>query len=225
MSYANLYVLYERMQQQSSDMKSNTAENKKAIIMTALRLFLKKGIRAVRMDDIANEMGISKRTLYELFENKEELLLCCIMEQRNYEKEQTGDIISTSCNTMELILRIYRLFMKMHRNTNPKFFTEINNYPQIQKRLQKSNEQRSNDIIRFFKRGVEEGVFRPDVKYEILNILLQKQMEYTFSSDLCERFNIRDIYSSILITMLRGICTDRGKDILEKFNAADEDMQ
>ena len=75
-------------------MKSNTAENKKAIIMTALRLFLKKGIRAVRMDDIANEMGISKRTLYELFENKEELLLSG-NEVADWNQEDLSDLVVT----------------------------------------------------------------------------------------------------------------------------------
>ena len=67
-------------------------ELKEKILITAINLFHKHGIRSVKMDDIANELKISKRTLYEIYSNKEELLLEVVRRDKQREKRRLDEI-------------------------------------------------------------------------------------------------------------------------------------
>ena len=80
-------------------------ELKEKILITAINLFHKHGIRSVKMDDIANELKISKRTLYEIYSNKEELLLEVVRRDKQREKRRLDKIGRTGSNVINIIYR------------------------------------------------------------------------------------------------------------------------
>lgn len=89
-----------------SDAKSGLRQR---IVAIATDAFTKNGIRSVTMDEIASEVGISKRTLYETFEDKEELLVECV---RNKEEENCmlgAKVVAESNNVLEVILHFYKV--------------------------------------------------------------------------------------------------------------------
>jgi putative transcription regulator (tetR family) len=113
------------MEQQ--DLLSNYRKDlKERILITSMRAFKERGIRSVRMDDIATTLGISKRTIYEIYSNKEELLLDGIMREDKARKLDSQLYAQDKSHTvMDLIFHIYNREMADMASTNPLFFSEL----------------------------------------------------------------------------------------------------
>ena len=85
----------------------------------AAEAFQKDGIRVVRMDDIANSLSISKRTLYELFSDKEQLLMEVFRLLNKRTADYMGEIASRADNVLEVIFAFYKRKMDELGSTNP----------------------------------------------------------------------------------------------------------
>ena len=88
---------------------SQKAELRERIIMTATEAFTLKGIKCITMDDIAAALGISKRTLYEVFADKESLLKECILHKQAERDKYLQAIYEQSNNVLEVILAVFQL--------------------------------------------------------------------------------------------------------------------
>ena len=92
------------------------------IVETAHTLFIERGIKDVKMDDIAAEMSISKRTIYELFNDKEQLLHEVLKFQHERMSENGREVIRSSSHILEIILKLYNLHFELLKKVNNKFF-------------------------------------------------------------------------------------------------------
>ncbi len=119
------------MEQQ--DLQSNYRRDLKERILTvAMQAFKLRGIRNVRMDDIATTLGISKRTIYEIYSNKEELLLDGIMREDKARKRDSQLYAQDKNHTvMDIIFHVYNREMADMANTNPLFFSELSKYSRV----------------------------------------------------------------------------------------------
>ena len=104
---------------------------KEHIVLAAAKAFAQKGVKTVRMDDIAADLSISKRTLYELFHDKEDLLLDVMRLHREEMKKSMEEIASKAENVLEVILRFYQKSVQDFQNTNRKFFEDMEKYPRV----------------------------------------------------------------------------------------------
>ena len=104
---------------------SHRQELKDKIVDTALRMFMNQGIRQVRMDDIAKTLSISKRTLYEIYENKEQLLMDAVKLQESMHLKVINNLSHAKLNTIEWLVEGYRLQMKELSTVSPSFFSII----------------------------------------------------------------------------------------------------
>ena len=120
------------------------------IIETAHQLFIEHGIKDVKMDDIAAKLSISKRTIYELFNDKEDLLREVLKLQNEKTREKGKDIIRNSKHILEIILRLYNLHFELLKRVNSKFFSELNKYPEICKEKQSKEKQNAKIRKQFF---------------------------------------------------------------------------
>ena len=167
---------------------------KEQIMLTAFDLFSEHGIKNVSMDDIAHNASISKRTLYELFEDKETLLTECI---------------NLSYTKMRL--------MKRPRWFNRKFYDDLKRYP---KALQKTEEEKSRFLkkcIKLLSRGAKEGVFQPNINFEIVALLAKEQAKMIRPSKALSNHSVSEVFNTILYTFLRGISTEKGIAILDRY--------
>lgn len=197
-----------------SDAKSGLRQR---IVAIATDAFTKNGIRSVTMDEIASEVGISKRTLYETFEDKEELLVECV---RNKEEENCmlgAKVVAESNNVLEVILHFYKVNIAFFHKANKQFFEDLNRYPKVGKLIRKNQAEHSDYVVAFFNKGVEQGIFRKDVNFEITNVLVREQVNFLIQTDLCRRFPFVEVYESIVFNFLRGVSTPKGQKILEDF--------
>lgn len=195
----------------------NRDEIRDKVISVAGELFQKNGIKSITMDDVAAKMGMSKRTLYETFKDKETLLRECIMKQHRFTEEYFKDMINSQMNVMEVLLNCFQRSMENIRSTNHRFFEDIKKYPDLSELLHKARELESDEAMAYFRRGVEQGLFRDDLNFVIMNTLLHEQINILIHSDICHKFSFIEVYEVIMLTYFRGICTENGLKLLDNY--------
>lgn len=186
------------------------------ILEVAMQDFIQRGIRAVKMDDIAGSLGISKRTLYEIFPNKESLLLEGIrLKQAMGEEEMAKYVTEKNPNTMDIIMKFYHMQMEELSSLPMTFITEISRYPLVTEFLRKKHQKSEEIANRFFQRGVKEGYFRSDVDYELISRLGEGMTQNAIARQLYYQYEPQYIFRNIIFLFLRGFCTQKGLEYID----------
>ena len=196
---------------------TSRVELRERIILAAVELFTTNGIKSITMDEIAASLGISKRTLYEVFPDKETLLEECILKSQKDGDIFVKEVIETSNNVLEVLLRCYQWSIERFHATNKKFFEDIKKYSKAYQLMKNNRNRSSEDTVNFFKEGVKQGIFRDDVNFAIINLLVRDQLDLLMNSDICNEYSFLEVYESIMFTFLRGISTEKGARVLEDF--------
>ena len=185
------------------------------ILDVAKQAFAHNGIKAVKMDDISNALSISKRTLYELYGDKENLLFEVVRQADQQRRSHLRQYAEESHHVMEIILEAYRLRVKESYGVNPTFYTDISLYPKIVRFMEEEHEKRREEFNRFMRRGVEEGFFRPDVDYDMLPHLFDAIGRHVQREKLFQVYSLKEIFATLLLVPLRGISTEKGLRVLD----------
>lgn len=200
----------------SESLTQYRVELRKTILKTSLAAFHKKGIKAVKMDDIATELSISKRTLYELFSNKEELLFECVKESDDELDQHMHAIFTQQDNTvMDVIFAFYQVNVQAISEVEPIFFEELHKYSRIMDYIQTRRDSRESETISFFRRGVDEGYFRNDVDYSFVVNISKVVIDHVMQQKMYEKYPMQHILRNFFILQIRGFCTQKGIAILD----------
>lgn len=170
------------------------------------------------MSDVANASGISKRTLYEAFHDKEELLDICFEENIKKSEMEIDEIVKSSEDVIETMMRIYTKYLSEMQNANKSTVYDLKKYhPSIYKKIECKQAEDTNSFIPLFQRGVEQGFIRKDLNIEITIWLLKSQfralIENNFPSD---KYSAGEIIRIIMLNFIRGIATLKGLEKIEK---------
>lgn len=204
------------MSEQGKDV-SQKVELRERIIAAATEAFTKEGIKCITMDDIAAALGISKRTLYEVFADKETLLRECILKVQQDRDKYMEEVYEQADNVLEVILAVFQKSIEVFHVTNRRFFDDIKKYPKVYEMMQDRRDSDSEKTISFFKLGVEQGIFRSDVNFAIVNMLVREQFDVLLNTEICKDYPFLEVYESIMFTYIRGISTEKGSSVLEEF--------
>ncbi|MBO7418431.1 MAG: TetR/AcrR family transcriptional regulator [Bacteroidaceae bacterium] len=197
--------------------KDNRSELYTRIVVVASELFRRQGIKRVTMDDVAHGLRMSKRTIYEIFREKEQLVTACVKYQRQ-EFQQQVELYQRQCsNVLESALHTLYYAMKQYAETSKQFFEDVSIYPQIKELIKQDRENRREASFEFFKLGVRQGIFIPDLDYNIIAILNENQTRMLVENASFKSYPITEVAETILMTFFRGIVTDKGRRILDKF--------
>lgn len=198
-------------------------EIKNKIISGALKMFTRYGIRSITMDMIAEQMGISKRTIYETFKDKDELLKCCIDSAIIEQKTITEEIKKNSGNIIEAMIKIVKHNITILNSVNPSFFNDIKKYYSnlSEATVENNDKQNVNHIIGLLNRGIQENLFRNGINVEIVAKLFSEQFRLLSNHDIFpeENFSKAEIFENIVINFMRGIATEEGLLLIEKYNS------
>ena len=189
---------------------------KDRILNLAMQEFYVNGIKRVKMDDIAKKLVISKRTLYEIYNKKEDLLLegikmsecLCENHMEKFQQEKTPDV-------MDILVEFYKVQMERVRMINPLFFVELHKYSKIVSYLNKQHELRRHKSQKFFVRGVRDGYFRDDIDYGLVERFSTATMEYVMDNKLYKIYSMQHILYNVMFLFMRGFCTDKGLVIMD----------
>jgi AcrR family transcriptional regulator len=197
--------------------KDKRSELRARIVKVASDLYLRQGIKRVTMDDVAHALRISKRTLYEVFREKEELVIDCVKLQRQEFQKQVDEFHIQGSNVLESTLKTIHFAMRQYTETSKLFFDDVNIYPQVKELMLKDRENKREASLAYFKLGVEQGLFLPDLDYDIIATLNDYQTRMLMENTSFKGHPVTLVAETIFLTFLRGIVTDKGRQILDNF--------
>lgn len=196
---------------------------KERVLRITYDLISRYGIASVTMDYIAKECGISKRTLYELFDDKNSLLVKTMILHNEEQSKAFQKINEESPNRLIAFLKIYTIIKDYISNLCDSFFIDMDRlYPLIAKEYGEIKKQHVLGLREMLEVGKREGVFRKDICSDIaaalyfneMHNIKQKLREYNIGNNA---FTYTEIYSECFECYLRGIASPMGIEIFEKF--------
>ncbi|AFK02457.1 transcriptional regulator, TetR family [Emticicia oligotrophica DSM 17448] len=196
-------------------------EVRERILKAAEELFLKFGIRSVTMDEIASELGISKKTIYMHFADKDSIVEEVAVVRMTCEQEMSEVIHKESENPIHEVVREIEMLKANIANFNPVIIYDLKKYyPKVWALFQEHKKTIYLDIIKEnLKEGIKQGLYRPEVNVEILARLRMEEIDFAFEQSVFpkDKFNQYDIHKTFIDHFLRGIITLKGLEVYEKY--------
>jgi len=194
---------------------------KKNILSSAQELFFKKGIRNVTLDEIASKLKISKKTIYEQFENKDEIVFELVKSHLKHHKEVIEKLIEKSDNIIEETLSIVQCSSEMMNHINPVLFEELQTlYPKAWNYLEEFKKTFiMQTLIKGLEKGQKQGLIRKDINIKLMAYLRLLQINLLFQTNILKEFDItfNELQNQLTKQFLYSITTDKGRKILEKY--------
>ncbi len=185
------------------------------IVDAAAELFMQQGIKNTSMDDIARATGMSKKTLYTHFDDKEDLLIACI-EQRFAESEHIIEQMRHNGSTvLETVMNHYRDHAANINSQSPNLMVELRKYPRAMQTMMAMQEKHLDTARKFYELGVEQGVFIEGPNYELIARLSMLLSGQPIPSSIAQRYTMADLSKVYLYTFIRSITTERGRRIFD----------
>lgn len=191
------------------------------ILTGSLELFFKAGIKSVTMDDIAKYLAISKKTIYQFFTDKNELVIALVNRKIQEDQEQMEEIMSQPLNVIEQLLKMEQCAEEILSRANPILMHDMQKYHPA-----------AWDVFQQFKSGVmigmlenlmnkgkEQGYIRPDINVKVLARMRVNQVEMGFNANIfpLAEFSPWTVQFQLMDHFNYGICTLEGYKLLEKY--------
>ena len=179
----NIKIVSERETEDEMELRNSILEG-------TLKVFNQKGLKFT-MDDIAAVMGMSKKTIYTVFEDKEELFLGMVDFLFDSIKESEQRVVEDkNMSTLEKIHAILGVMPESYKDVDfRQLYLLKDKYPKIYKQVEKRLETGWETTIALLEQGMEEGVIRK-VKIPILKMMMEASLEQFFQRDVLIRNGI-----------------------------------
>ena len=195
-------------------------EIKERIIEGAAELFKTYGIKSVTMDSLASNLGVSKRTIYEVFSDKDDLLTVVLTWMSEKGKDMVKKILDESENSIVAIFRMLEINRDYFSDMSPVFLADLKKYHHdvFMKKSDKSEMPDFRNNKQLIEKGIKEKLFRKEINPDLANRCLYNMGISIMDHDLYpyEQFSRRDVVRNIFINYLRGIATPKGLDLINK---------
>jgi len=198
-------------------------DNKSRIIEGAAELFRMYGIKSVTMDSLASHLGMSKRTIYEVFSDKDELLTGVLIWMAGKQKELVERILNGSDNAIVAIFKLLEINREHLQNLTPAFHADLKKYHHdiLMKKNEKCEMPDYRNIVQVIERGIKEKLFRDGINADLANRCLYSLGRSVMDQDLYpyEQFTRKEVMKNVFINYLRGISTFDGIALINKLEA------
>jgi TetR/AcrR family transcriptional regulator, cholesterol catabolism regulator len=188
------------------------------IIEGAAELFRTYGIKSVTMDSLATHLGISKRTIYEVFSDKDELLTGVLKCMAEKQKSLVKRVLDESENAIVAIFKLLEINTVHFQDLSPAFHADMKKYYQdvLMKNVDKFEVPDYRNNIQLIERGIKEKFFRKDLNPDLANRCLYSMVRSLMDQDLYpfEQFTRREVVKNVFINYLRGIATVKGVELI-----------
>ncbi|RZK13353.1 MAG: TetR/AcrR family transcriptional regulator [Hymenobacter sp.] len=202
-------------------------ETKDRILTRAAALFLRNGIKSVSMDDIATDLGMSKKTLYKTFTNKDDIVLAVMTDHLCKAQGECARFASVSADAVREMLDISAWADEQFANVHPSIFYDLRKYHPAAWALFSTHKSTFilDQITRNLRRGIAEGLFRSDLDVEVLARLNLAQIELTFNPDLYPpaQFAPSRVNKVFDEHFLLGVATLKGHRLFNKYQHITEE--
>lgn len=176
------------------------------------------GLKSTTMDSLAAKLQMSKRTLYEIFSNKNEMISVALNKMHQRQVKIYQNIFSNSSNTMEALIKCLLANRDMMSNMSVDFFKDLKDFSDEMKESEEIGRRHFSVIVNILNKGAEEGFIRKDVNFivscRMLGIQMEslKRMEELFPPDI----TLLEVYDSISTAFLRSLSTQKGLELMDR---------
>lgn len=195
-------------------------EELKNILVKVRELYMKYGIKSITMDDVARELSISKKTLYQYVTDKDDLVGKFVDNEIAMRMEEICRCFQNSWNAIEELFEISIFMNKMMKDQNPATEYDLKKYHPVhfQKILKSRREGMYKYILLNLRKGKDEGLYRAELNEEVIAKLYLSRSENIHLETLftVEEFTSIKLFIELLIYHVRGIATEKGIIVLEK---------
>ncbi len=196
---------------------------KDKILKGSEELFMKYGVRSISMDDIARHLSVSKKTLYQHFVDKDELVTMMSKAFLEKDKRQYEAITAISKNAVDELSKISILLKQDMEELNPSLLFDLQKFhPKAWNLWQEFKEKFIQEsMVRNLKQGIEEGYFRPEINPDIIAVARLVMIESSFNDQVFpkDRFNFVEVNWQIFDFFVHGMCTEKGKKLYQKYRS------
>lgn len=194
---------------------------KEKILEGASKLFLRYGVRSVTMDDVASNLAISKKTIYQFFKNKDELVTSISRSHMEIEKDDYSAIENKSVDAIDEITQVSECFRKHMGDIHPKILFELKKYHSDawQIYMQFKTKFVKDHIKRNIERGIAEGFYRDSINPDILSKFRVEQVEMIFDDMLFpkDRYDFTEVQMQLFDHFVHGMLTEKGRTLYSNY--------
>ena len=198
------------------------------IIVAADSLFMKYGARSVTMDDIARELSVSKKTIYQYYKDKDEIVTLVSQAHIEQEKKEFTEISESSNNAIEEIFKISQCIRKMVTEINPSLLYDLQKYHRKawDLYLDYKTEFIKNSVVDNLQRGIKEGCYREELDVEVIATYRVEQVQMAFDDKIFPRnkFNFPQVQMQLFDHFLHGLLTDKGRKLYKDYQLNNSDQ-
>lgn len=202
-------------------------EPQEKILKTAIELFFKFGIKRITMDDVAKELGMSKKTIYNYYKEKDDLVNCMCMAEIVRHEAEFKNIASISKDPIHEVALLSENMTEMFQHINPIFFLDLQKfYPAPFNRFQKFKEDFIyKEILRNVKDGKDKGIYRADINEEFVSRYRLAQIDMLMFGNYYsfEKISFTKSHEMLLDLFVYGICTVKGHKLINNYKKIKEE--
>src|SRR5258708_5175427 len=194
---------------------------KDRILKGAMELFMKYGVRSVSMDDIARHLSVSKKTIYQYFADKDDVVTLVAKDHMDKGRIEFEGLRDGAKNAIEELVRISACLKKDMQEMNPSLLFDLEKYHAKgwSVWLDHKNKYIRDSVVRNLRQGIEEGYYRKDIQPEVLASIRIELVQLAFDEQIFpyNQFNLADVQIQILDHFIFGLLTDKGRKMYEKY--------
>lgn len=197
-------------------------EAKERILIKAEELFLQFGIRSVSMDDIANSLGMSKKTLYQYYADKDELVDAVVDGHINLIQTDCVGCRKDAHDAIHEIFMTIERIMEEFNNMNPMVLFDLEKFHYNSfRRFKDHKEKFLLQVVRDnMEWGVKEELYRPDINMDVLSKFRIESMMIPFNVGLFppNKYKLAALSEEIILHFVYGLATVKGHKLIQKYN-------
>lgn len=190
------------------------------IIEQASSVFMRLGIKSVTMDDVARELGISKKTLYQYFDDKNDLIKKAFRNDLEKDICSFNEISGRVKNAIEELFEVNMVMRARMANMHPSIIFDLQKYhPEAWKMFGEfKTKQIYSSVMKNFERGVAEGFYNGELNADVIVRIYVSKIETVFDHLLFppDKYNIGDVHRELILYHIRSIASAKGLKYLEK---------
>ena len=196
-------------------------EIQKKILEGALELLTKYGVRSVSMDDVARHVSMSKKTLYQYFKDKDELVYLATKAHLDHEMEEYSEVEKNALNSIDELVQINKCMRKDFRDINPSLLFDLQKFhPKAWNEFLSFKDCKiKSQIINTLKRGINEGFFRKEIDPEVVATMRVEMVQLAFNTQIFSfnKHTLTEIQIMFFDLFVHGILTEEGKKLYYEY--------
>jgi AcrR family transcriptional regulator len=191
------------------------------IVEETSKLFIKYGIKSVSMDDISRHLGMSKKTLYQYFSDKKDLVLSVLKHHISDTNECFQRLAIDNGNAIDILVKVSQILIEKFGRINTSVTYDLQKYYPEAHRIMADHKREHiiQNIIMNLNRGIKEGLYRSDLNTAVIAYFYMVRMDHVFMIDsdneAFKNVTMEEILKELFIYHIRGIANKKGLEYLE----------